>query len=310
MKRSSLNIAGMLLTLAVGITVGALGFRDLPNTNAATERSIAPTDAPPPVAPVPTPDNARHSDDGGRLGVIFARQSADIVARSDGALQAVYANLGDRVKAGDVIAEIDSYSITQQLGMAEAALRSAQADQRDVELELQDAQTRYHRREQLAEEGLVSMEDLATAKVQCDRAEAKLHGVQAHVAEQTAHVDDVKRSVANTVITAPFDGTVAARYLDAGAVVRFGASIVSLIRPEDLWVRFAVGEQQRPRIGTIVEFELQGSTASIPATIEYLAPSITATSQELLVEARLQVPAALLDQVRPGAIGRVSSRTR
>jgi len=305
----SFHLAGMLLTLGIGIAVGALIFRDLPQTSAATDRLAAPTEMPP-VNPIP--DNTQHTGDAGYVGVIFARQSADIVARSEGLLQTISANLGDRLKAGDVIAHIDSYSVNQQLEMAEAALRSVQADQRHEEFEFKDAEARYRRRQELAEEDLISKEDLATARVQVDRAEAKLQAAAARVAEQMAHLNDVKGAEANTVIRAPFDGTVAARYLDAGAAVRSGSPIISLIRPEDLWVRFAVPETKRAWliIGKLLHFQLEGSTVSVPATIEYVAPSIIADSQELLVEARLSVPAALRDQIRPGASGRVSGRTR
>ncbi len=305
----SFHLAGMLLTLGIGIAVGALIFRDVPQTRAATDSQVLPTDMPPAN---PISDGKQHTDDTGYVGVIFARQSADIVARSEGTLQSISANLGDRLKAGDVIAQIDSNAVTQQLEMAEATLRSAQADQRHEELEFKDAQVRYRRREELAEEDLISKEDLATARVQVDRAEAKLQAAQARVAEQMAHLNDVKGAVANTVIRAPFDGTVAARYLDAGAVVRFGTPVISLMRPEDLWVRFAIPETKRARliIGSVVHFQLEGSSVSIPVTIEYVAPSITADSQELLVEARLNVPAALQDQIKPGTSGRVSGRTR
>jgi RND family efflux transporter MFP subunit len=310
MRPSSFNIAAMAFTLAIGIAAGALLFRDLPRTSAAADQPMAPTVAP--LAIKPVSDRIEPADDAGHLGVVFVRQSADIAARSDGALQAVYANLGDRLKAGDVIAEIDSYSIRRQLEMAEATLRSAQADQRDLELELRDAASRYQRREQLAQEGLISREDLSTARVQFDRAEAKLQAAAARVAEQTAHVNEVKGSVANTLVRAPFDGTVAARYLDPGAAVRFGTPIVGLIRPEDLWVRFAVNgtEQARLRIGTLIEFEQPGSSTSVPGTIEYVAPSIAATSQEVLVEARLTPASVIRNLIRPGATGRVSTRER
>src|SRR5262249_4886573 len=155
---------------------------------------------------------------------------ADIVARSEGILEALYVNLGDRLKAGDVIASTETYSVTPQLQIAEAGLRSAEAERGDNEVELRDAETRYSRRQELAEWGLVSMEDLATAKAQVDRAEAKLQVTQARIAEQVARVSEAKQSLANTTITAPFAGTVAARYLDSGAAVRSGSPIISLIR--------------------------------------------------------------------------------
>src|SRR4030095_8173324 len=219
---------------------GALMFRSVPNTNAATDQPLGPNaERSGPVAPL-TETSTQQRNPATYIGVIFARQSADIVARSEGTLQAVYVNLGDHLKAGDIIARTDSYSSSQQLQIAEATLLSAQAGQRDAELELNDAETRLRRRKELAEYGLTSQEDFNTAKTQFDRAGAKLQAAQARVAEQVARVNDAKESLGNTVIKAPFDGTVAARYLDGGAATRFGTPIISLIRPEDLWVRFAV----------------------------------------------------------------------
>ena len=318
MRLSLLNIVVMLFSLGIGIAFGGLMFRSVPITNAATNTPLAA------AAPASTSDaeivarnsnryaSTQRTEPAKYVGVIFTRQSADIVAKTEGTLQAIHLNLGDRVKAGDIIARTDSYSGSQQLHLADATLRSAQAEERDSELEFKDAATRYHRRVELAESGLISNEDLATAKVQWDRAETKRAAAQARVAEQAARVEDAKQSLQNAVITAPFDGTVAARYLDAGAAVRPGTPVISLIRPEDLWVRFAVPEIEQPhaRIGAVVDFQFEGSTVSIPGVIEYVSPSIHATSEELLVEARLKVPAALRDRIRPGESGFISSPTR
>ena len=113
------------------------------------------------------------------------------------------------------------------------------------------------------------------------------------------------------IVRAAFAGTVAARYLDAGGTVRSGTPIISLIRPEDLWVRFAIPETQqaRMRIGTAIIFQAVGSAETIPGVIETVSPT-TAVPQELLIEARLKVPGALQEQVRPGGSGLVSSQER
>jgi RND family efflux transporter MFP subunit len=318
MRLSSFNLAGMLLTLAAGIALGASIFREVPKTIAAadppmpepiaasTPATVAKDSGPQDAAP----SIARDPDEAGYLGVTFARQSADVAARSDGTLQAVLVNLGDRIKAGDVIATTDSYSNEQQLETVEATLRSARADQQDAELELKDAKERHRRRAELALYGLISQEDLTTARLQVERAESKVMVARARVEEQTARVNDAKRSLANTTIRASFDGTVAARYLDAGAAVRFGTPIISLMRAEDLWVRFAIPESMAAKIGSSIRFELDGSAPSVPGVIEYVSPSISASSQEMLVEARLKIPAAMQAEIRPGRSGVVSLRKR
>jgi RND family efflux transporter MFP subunit len=316
MRLSSFHIGSVLLTLATGITVGALVFRNSSATLAAIVRPTAATSPSSSVAIAvsegqETPLQARLLDSK-YLSVVFARQTADIVARSEGILESVYVNIGDRLKAGDIIARAETYSISQRLQMAEATLRLVKAEQHETELELEDAQTRYQRREELAESGLISREDLATAKLQVDRAEAKLQAAKARVTDQMARVNEAEESLAQTTITAAFAGTVAARYLDAGAAVRSGTPIVSLIRPEDLWVRFAIPQTAEPLtgLGSVVEFQLEGSPIGIPGRIEYVSPAMAAASQELLVEARLKVPAASRDQIRPGATGLVSLQAR
>src|SRR6266516_4131944 len=162
MRLTSFNTAAMLLMLAIGIALGALVFRNVPDTMAAIDRPLAqPVTASSPAIATALDGQepsafTRLSDDAKYAGVVFARQSADIVARADGTLQAVFVNLGDRLKAGDVIARAESYSSTQQLQMAEATLRSAHAEQQDAELGVKDAETRYRRREALEEAGLIS----------------------------------------------------------------------------------------------------------------------------------------------------------
>jgi RND family efflux transporter MFP subunit len=308
MTRISLNITALTLVLAAGVGLGATLFREpVPATAAAAETPVS--DAPPAAPARPIEDIAPAA---AYLGVVFARQSADIVARSEGALESVDANLGDRLRAGDVIARIDSYSLARQHEMAEATLRSAQADESDLQLEEREAQSRYERRQELAKEGLISQEDLATARNQVDRAQAKLQAAASRVAEQTAHVAEAKEALATAVVRAPFDGTVAARYLDAGAAVRFGTAIVSLMRPDDLWVRFAVSEPagEGVRLGAPVKFAPTGSSRTLAGTIGYIAPAVTGTSQELIVEARLSIPPELGETLKPGAVGRVFAARR
>src|SRR5262249_13208859 len=162
-------------------------------------------------------------------------------------LEAVYVHLGDHLKLGDAIAKIESYALTQQLDMAEASLRSTQAEARSAEGELKDAEVRYNARARLfnpapGRPGLISKEELATATVQVERARTTLEVARARVAEQMARVRQTKASLANTVIKAPFEGTVAARYLDPGATIHAETPVINMMRSDDLWVRFAAPE--------------------------------------------------------------------
>ena len=180
--------------------------------------------------------------------MIFARQLVDIAARSDGRLEAVYVHLGDHLKPGDVVAQIESYAITQQLDIAEATLRSAQAEVRSASVELKDAEIRHTRRERLVNAGLLSKEELATAAVQVERARTTLEVAQARVAEQQRGSGKPKTRWPTPVITATFEGTVAARHLDPGAMVRVGSPVINLdaVGGPVGQVRCARGETRHP----------------------------------------------------------------
>jgi RND family efflux transporter MFP subunit len=313
MLRSFNSLIVMLLMLALGIGLATLIMAGRsPRRNKVV--NFPPATAVPTSSPAVKPvlDAVTRPAEGQMLseryvGVIFARQSADIVARSEGRLEAIYASLGDHLKPGAVIARIESSSITQQLEMAQATLRSAQAEERNAQVELKDAQSRYARREALVESGVLSQEELAAAKVQVERAGANQDVARARVAEQMARVEQNRESLADTVIRATFEGTVAARYLDAGAAVRSGVPIISLMRTDDLWVRFAVPDtnQAAVAIGSAVNFYLEELNIEIPAAIEHLSPGVAAISQELVVEAKLRIPAALKGRIKSGGSGLV-----
>jgi membrane fusion protein (multidrug efflux system) len=242
------------------------------------------------------------------VGVAFARQAADVVALSEGRVYAVYANMGDCLRSGQVIAKIESSSVTQELEIAEASARSAKAEEGSAGAELKVAEARSARRRQLAELGMLSKEELETAQLQLEKAQANLYASQARVAEQMARITRLQQSIANTVVRAPFTGQVAVRYLDPGSTVRSGVPIVRIVRTDDVWVRFAVAEEDQAAIvpGATVRFRPKGTDDLIPAVVEHVSPGVAAMSQEIVVEAKVKMPSGSNRRIRPGDVGVVS----
>jgi RND family efflux transporter MFP subunit len=242
------------------------------------------------------------------VGVAFARQAADVVARSEGRVYAVYANVGDRLRSGEVIAKIESSSFTQELEIAQASVRSAKAEEGSAGAELRVTEARSARRRQLAELGVLSKEELETAQAQLEKAQATFYASQARVAEQMARITQLQQSIADTVVRAPFVGQVAVRYLDPGSTVRSGVPIVRIVRTDDMWVRFAIAEKDQAGVtpGAAVRFRPEGTSDVIPAVIEHVSPDVAAMSQEILVEAKLKLPFGSNRQIRPGDVGLVS----
>ena len=245
------------------------------------------------------------------LGVTIAREAIEVAAPSEGRLEAVYVNLGDQLKLGGRIARLNSDSISQQLTMAQASLLAAEADERRTQLALAEAEGRSSRRQTLAAEGLLSREEVVTAELQVKMAVTNLDAAKARIAEQQARVAQIKDSLNNAELRAPFAGTVAARLANPGTTVHPGAPIISLIREDDLWIRFAAPPERLASfsIGSVINIKIEAfssGTSGTTAVILHVAPAADPVSQLIFVEARLRIPAAWHGRIKPGLIAKCS----
>src|SRR5262245_7475491 len=102
---------GMLLMTSHDASVRAVVAAPRALATPILDPAVGPTPEPvtPEAPPPPAPDQY--------VGVIFARHSVDMAARSEGRVEAVYVHLGDHLRPGDAIAQIESSTIREQLAM-------------------------------------------------------------------------------------------------------------------------------------------------------------------------------------------------
>lgn len=143
-------------------------------------------------------------------GNIMAFVDAPIYARTSGYLKKWYADIGTHVKQGQLIAEIESPEVDQQLDQARAQLETAQANLKLAEI----TATRY--------EGLLKVE--AIAKQDVDNAEGAVAADKATVASNEANVKHLAELVGFEKVYAPVDGVITARNTDIGALINAGAA--------------------------------------------------------------------------------------
>jgi len=141
-------------------------------------------------------------------GRLEAYQRAPIFARVQGYLKSWSADIGARVKAGQVIAEIEAPDLDQQLMQAKADLASAQASAKLSEATLT-------RRRSLIASNFVSMQEI-------DERTADLSNKNGAVKADQANVERLEALAGYKKITAPFDGIVTARDTDVGALINAG----------------------------------------------------------------------------------------
>src|SRR5690349_11009087 len=138
-------------------------------------------------------------------GYVVAQRKAAVASKGTGRLVYLGVLEGDRVRVGQVIARIEDADVKAQLAQAQANLQVSRA-------ELHDAERSQGRERLLSDSG-------ASSQASLDAAEARYERVKAGIATAEAAVDAAQVGLENTVIRAPFDGTVLTKNADVGEVV-------------------------------------------------------------------------------------------
>ena len=294
-----LRAASVLLLAVLAITACD---RRRPAPEPMPEPAAAPPAAAPAAAPQPAPDRK------GWIGVVVASKSVDVTADSQGRLQAVHVSIGDQVRRGDRIATLDTSLAAQDLEMARSSLRATEADERRAADELAEARARNERR--VANPDFFSKEDLAESALRAKTAASALEVARSRTAEQQARVRQLQTTLSRNEVRAPFDGRVAERFADPGALVGPGTPVVRIISAGDLLVRAAVPpeEARKLAVSTPVTATVRNLGLRIPGAVQRIAPEVDAASQMVMVEIRLspspqaesRLQTGLVVDVKPG----------
>ena len=174
-------------------------------------------------------------------GYVVAQRKAAVASKATGRLEYLGVVEGDRVKKGQVLGRLEDTDIKASLDQARANLKLNEAD-------LRDAQQWLDRQKTLLEKGVSTQSDY-------DAAEARYQRVLASIAVAKAIVDGAEVALENTLIRAPFDGTVLTKNADVGemvapmaASVSSRSAVVTLADMSSLQVEADVSESNIERI--------------------------------------------------------------
>lgn len=147
-------------------------------------------------------------------GYVVAQRKAAVASKGMGRLVYLGVVEGDKVTTNEIIARLEDNDIKAQLAQAQANLRFTQA-------ELKDSENNYKRQKTLLESG-------ATSQMEVDASESRYNRVLAAIEVARAQVLAAEVAMENTLIRAPFNGTVLTKNADVGEVVApLGASVNS-----------------------------------------------------------------------------------
>ena len=179
-------------------------------------------------------------------GTLRAQREAQVRAEVGGTVLQVFAEKGQPVASGAVLARIDDTAIRDQYVSAQSAVRSAQSN---VEVAARNAE----RTRTLAEAG-------AVAESQLENARSPLAGAQAQLANARALLASAEKQLAKTTVRSPIAGIVSDRPVSAGDAVQPGSALFTVIDPGSMRFEASVpaAELGQVRVGAPVRFTVSG----------------------------------------------------
>ncbi len=219
---------------------------------------------------------------------VHARVESRLAFRVGGKITQRPVNLGDRVRSGQALAQVDPADLRFGQDAARAGLAAAQVNYEQTAID-------YKRYEDLRKQGFISAADLERRNSGLQAAKAQFDQARAQAGMQT-------NQAAYAALTADAPGVITAVYADVGAVMAAGTPVLSLAHDGPRDVVFAVPEDQLAIFRKLqgqpggVSVTLWGGSAAIPATVREVAAAADPASRTFQVKADLPTGAAELGQ--------------
>lgn len=234
------------------------------------------------------------------IGTVQARYTYKIGPTATGRVKRLDVHVGDRVRAGQVLGEMDPVDLDDQLRSREAAWKRADAALREAEARLAYARTQARRYEQLLAAHSTSEELVTTKRQELQIADAALAAAREELAQARADHEAVAAQRGNLRLIAPVDGVVAVRDVDPGTTVVAGQSVVEVIDTRSLWVdvRFDQINASGLAAGLPARIVLRSRGGeTLHGRVLRVEPKADAVTEETLAKVSFDVPPAPLPPV-------------
>ncbi|MDH0277350.1 MULTISPECIES: efflux RND transporter periplasmic adaptor subunit [unclassified Stenotrophomonas] len=162
-------------------------------------------------------------------GTLKPSRLVSVGAQVSGRIDTLHVKLGDKVRAGDPIADIDSRTQRNALLSARAAQRTARANRDALATDLRQLEQTLHRQRQLVASQLVARADVDAAKARVDATREQIAALEGEIVRRQTEVDIAQTNLEYTRITAPTDGTVLAVVARQGQTVNAVQSAPTIV---------------------------------------------------------------------------------
>jgi RND family efflux transporter MFP subunit len=240
------------------------------------------------------------------VGNLIGLATVDVVPKVAGRLQTITVRLGDSVRKGQLLAQLDDREIREQVLQAEASYEVGRATIRQREADLKFAETNLERTRNLFARQLLPQQNLDDADARQQAAAAQVDLSRAQFDQARARLDELRLNLENTRVVSPVDGFVARRQLDPGAFASSSAPVVSVvdISVVRLVANLVEKDLRRVQTGTPTRVDVDAFPGEIfDGRVARVAPVLDPATRTAQMEVEIPNPQ---HRLKPGMYARVA----
>jgi HlyD family secretion protein len=234
------------------------------------------------------------------IGTVEARYTYKIGPTVAGRVKRLDAQVGDRVKAGQVLGEMDPVDLDDRVRSQDAALKRAEAVLRESEARQAYALTQMQRYEQLLAVRSTSEEIVVTKRQESKIADAALAAAREDIVRARSDREALLAQRSNLRLVAPVDGLVSSRDVDPGTTVVAGQTVVEIIDPKSLWINVRFDQVSATGLAANLPARIvlrSRSSQSLTGHVQRVEPKADAVTEEALAKVKFDTPPESLPPV-------------
>lgn len=241
-------------------------------------------------------------------GEVIAGADVNVTPKVSGRVEQVMVRVGDTVRKGQVLFQLEATDAHNAIAQAEAALEQAVAGVDKSQQALKDAQINYERNKALYDAQAISKSAFEQAESQLVNAEIGLKSSQASVKQAQASLNTQKENYNNATIVSPINGVVAAVNVDPGEMVSPQVSPITVVQMDTIKVKVNVSENvvDSIKVGSQVPVTINAINQTVKGTVLSVAPKADTATRAFAVE--IQLPNAKGD-IKPGMVAKLNLST-
>ena len=223
-------------------------------------------------------------------GEVKALDLVTVGAQVSGKIEKLYVKIGQTVKEGDLIAEIDSTTQQNDVDIAKAKLSSYQAQLKAAQTSLKISEKQYERMKELKKKNAASEEDLENAQNTYESNQSKVAEIEASLKETEITLSTAETNLGYTKITAPLNGTVVSVPVKVGQTINAAMNTPTIVQIADLekmeiWIEISEGDIGNIKPGVKVTYSVLADMNKVyETTLASIDPALTLLTDDQYTE--------------------------